>query len=125
MPAMLARRSGTIVNVASMAAVTTIRGMLHYNASKAGLAAASETLRAELRKSGVHVVTVYPGPVHTPMADASLANYGSAIAYRLPTGRADVLARRVRRAVERKHTRVIFPRFYYLVRWFPGISQFV
>src|SRR4051812_46636553 len=67
LPAMLARRSGTIVDIASLAALAPLSGMFYYNAAKAGLAYASEALRAELRGTGVHVVTVYPGPVDTEL----------------------------------------------------------
>jgi short-subunit dehydrogenase len=83
LPRMLAKKSGTIVDIASMAALAPTPGMTYYNASKAGLAAASEALRGELRGSGVNVVTVYPGIVATDMADAGLAAYGNNLALRL------------------------------------------
>src|SRR5262249_3961453 len=63
LPAMLRRRAGTIVNVTSVAGLAPTPGMTHYSAAKAGLAAASECLRGELRDTGINVVTVYPGPV--------------------------------------------------------------
>ena len=63
LPAMLARGSGTIVDVASVAGLAPLPMQCWYGASKAGLAAFSESLRGELRGSGGHVVTVYPGPV--------------------------------------------------------------
>jgi short-subunit dehydrogenase len=125
-PAMLARRGGHIVNIASMAAFGFLPGMVHYDAAKAGLAGASETLRSELRKSGVNVLTVYPGPVKTAMADAAYASYeNNPTARLLPSGTAGVLARRVRRAVERRSARVVYPRFYYLQMWFPGLGRFL
>jgi short-subunit dehydrogenase len=73
LPDMLARKSGTIVDIASLAAIAPTPGMVYYNAAKAGLAAASESLRGEIRGSGIHVVTVYPGPVDTPMGRAGYA----------------------------------------------------
>ncbi len=126
LPSMLARRAGTIVNVASLAALGPTPGMTHYNAAKAGLAAASESLRGELRKSGVHVVTVYPGPVDTAMSAAGFASYPPSAGTRLlPEGRPEVLARRVRRAIERRRARVIYPRAYALARWFPTVTRWL
>lgn len=125
LPAMVARRSGTIVDVSSMAGIAPTPGMWFYNAAKGGLAAASESLRGELRRTGVHVVTVYPGPVDTAMGRAGYAAYPSSLATRaLPAGTADVLARRVRRAVERRRARVIYPWFYTLSRHFPALTRF-
>ncbi len=124
LPAMLARRAGTIVDVASTAALAPTPGMWWYNAAKGGLAAASESLRGELRRSGVHVVTVYPGPIDTDMGRAGYAAYPpqSGIAL-LPKGDAPTLARKVRRAVERRRARVIYPWFYTLTRWFPTVTR--
>ncbi|MBI3723757.1 SDR family NAD(P)-dependent oxidoreductase [bacterium] len=124
LPDMLARRSGTIVDVSSVSGLAPTPGMFHYSAAKAGIAAASECLRGELRGTGVHVVTVYPGPVHTPMEQAALASYPKAARISmLPTGTAEVLARRIRRAVEKRRARVIYPRFYGLTRHFPNLTR--
>src|SRR6185436_18406316 len=48
LPEMLARKSGMIVNVASVAALTPPPMQAYYGASKAGLAAFSEATRGEL-----------------------------------------------------------------------------
>lgn len=126
LPGMIRRGRGTIVDIASVAALAPTPWMAHYNASKAGLAGASEALRAELRGTGVHVVTVYPGPIDTPMAEAGYAAYGDAAPSKhLPIGTTKVLASRVRSAVERKRARVIYPRVYVLTRHFPGITRWL
>lgn len=124
LPGMIERGRGSIVDIASAAALTPTPGMVHYSASKAALAAASESLRPELRRAGVHVVTVYPGPVHTPMADAALDRYDAPVAG-LPTGTTDVLARRILRAIDKRKPRVIYPRVYALTRAFPIISNWI
>lgn len=124
LPSMLARGSGTIVNVASMAALSPVPGMLYYNASKGGLANASEALRGELWGTGVNVVTVYPGPVHTDMGTKGIAKYEqSAAAGLAPWGTSDELARLVVRAVELRQARVIYPRAYSVSLLFPNISR--
>jgi short-subunit dehydrogenase len=97
--------------------------MFHYSASKAALAAASEALRAEVRKRGEHVVTVYPGPVKTAMADAAVARYATDVAARLPIGTTAALARLVLRAIERKRARVIYPRSYAIARMSPSLTR--
>lgn len=124
LPRMLARRSGTVVNIASTGALAPNPGMVDYCAAKAGLAAASEALHGELRGSGVHVVTVYPGPIATQMLRAATAGYPPVRAVTLlPTGTAATLARRIRRAVERRRARVIYPRPYALFRYLPAIVR--
>lgn len=127
LPAMLARSSGTIVDVASMAALAPTPGMTHYNAAKAGLAAASESLRGELRGTGVHVVTVYPGIIGTTdMAKAALEKYEpSTLVSNFPQGTEAKLAELTLRAIERRIDRVIYPRSGVLSRWFPGTTRWV
>lgn len=124
LPGMLERGRGTIVNVASMAALSPVPGMLYYNASKGGLANASEALRGELWGSGVNVVTVYPGPVHTDMGAKGIEKYESSLAATLtPWGNADELGHRVAHAVELGRARVIYPRSYAISLWFPNLSR--
>lgn len=121
---MIPRRSGTIVDIASMAAIAPTPGMFFYNAAKAGLAAASEGLRAEVKRHGIHVVTVYPGPVTSAMEAAGRAAYEETAGAKLaPTGDPDVLARLVSRAVEKKKPRVVYPRMYALARHFPNATR--
>lgn len=126
LPGMVARRSGTIVNVTSMAALVTLPGWAYQAASKAGSATFSEALGVELAGSGVHVLTFYPGPTDTPMTQGSLDAYGrTGLAGRLPLGDTATLARRVRRAVEKRRARLIYPRFYAVVRWFPRLAAWL
>ncbi len=126
LPAMLAKRSGTIVNIGSLAGLMPTPSMFYYNASKGGLGAASEGLRGELRKTGVNVVTVYPGPVVTAMERAAREKLQmSGAANHVPTGNVPALVALIYRAVERRRARVIYPRFYRLVRHFPNLSRWV
>lgn len=64
---MRARGSGTLVGVASVAAVRGLPGHGAYCASKAAVVAYCESLRGECRGSGVRVVTLLPGYVATPL----------------------------------------------------------
>jgi short-subunit dehydrogenase len=65
--AMSARRSGTLVGIASVAGIRGLPGHGAYSASKAGVIAYCESLRGELRASGVKVVTIGPGYIDTPL----------------------------------------------------------
>jgi len=69
-PAMRERGSGTIVTVGSIADRFTFPENGAYAASKYGLRAMHEVMRAELRGSGVRASLVSPGPVDTPLWDA-------------------------------------------------------
>jgi short-subunit dehydrogenase len=56
-----------LVGVASLAAQVGLPYYATYGATKAGVALFDEALRRELHGSGVHVATVFPGPVDTDM----------------------------------------------------------
>ena len=64
---MLERRSGTLVGVASVAAIRGLPGHGAYCASKAAVVAYCESLRGECRDQGVRVVTLLPGYIATPL----------------------------------------------------------
>ena len=66
---MIARGSGSIVNVGSMAGVIAVRPQknVHYNASKAAVHHATRSLAAEWAPRGVRVNAVAPGFIETPM----------------------------------------------------------
>jgi len=61
------RRAGTLVGVASVAAIRGLPGHGAYCASKAAVVAYCESLRGECRADGVRVVTLLPGYIATPL----------------------------------------------------------
>jgi short-subunit dehydrogenase len=65
LPAMVERRSGTIINVASTAAFQATPYMATYGATKAFVLSFSEAVAAELSGTGVTVMALCPGPVRT------------------------------------------------------------
>lgn len=68
--AMKTRGSGKLVGIASVAGVRGLPGAGAYSASKAAVIAFCESLRIELRGSGVEVLTICPGYVRTAMTAA-------------------------------------------------------
>ncbi|ADU40164.1 SDR family oxidoreductase [Variovorax paradoxus] len=69
--AMRQRGSGRLVGIASVAAIRGLPGHGAYCASKAGVVAYCESLRGELHKSGVKVVTLCPGYIDTPLTQGN------------------------------------------------------
>lgn len=70
LPVMRRQRSGTILNVASIAAKRALPGGAVYAATKAGIAQFSRVLAEELRGQGIRVGVLFPGAVDTPLWDA-------------------------------------------------------
>jgi len=64
---MIAHRSGSIINVASVSGLIGIGGQTNYAASKGGVIAFSRALAAELGPKGVRVNTIVPGYIETDM----------------------------------------------------------
>ncbi len=65
--AMAERGSGNLVGIGSVAGIRGLPGHGAYCASKAAVISYCESLRGELRPSGVRVVTICPGYIDTPL----------------------------------------------------------
>ena len=69
LPRMLARNSGMILNVASVAGFQAVPAMDLYAASKAYVLSLSESLAEQVRGTGVSVTALCPGITKTPATD--------------------------------------------------------
>lgn len=69
--AMVRRGSGRLVGIGSVASIRGLPGHGAYCASKAGVVAYCESLRGELHRSGVKVVTLCPGYIDTPLTQGN------------------------------------------------------
>jgi short-subunit dehydrogenase len=72
LPLMMKKRRGHIINVLSVAAKTVFEESSVYSASKAGLLALANSLRAEVRKFNIKVTNIFPGSIDTPMWDSRI-----------------------------------------------------
>lgn len=72
LPAMLRQKSGDIINVSSTSGLRGFAYDAAYCASKFGIIGLSESLSEEVRRSGIRVTTICPGPAGTAMWDQNL-----------------------------------------------------
>ena len=100
--AMQKRGSGRLVGIASVAGIRGLPGAEAYSASKAAAIAYLESLRLEMRPSGVKVVTIAPGYIETPMT--AINPYP--MPFMLPAKEA---ARRFARAIEHGTSYTVIP----------------
>jgi short-subunit dehydrogenase len=102
LPGMLARGTGHLCGIASIAAVVGLPGNAAYCASKAAVVALLESLRLDCVPAGVGVTTACPGLVDTPMITDEDRAHGGVVS-------ADDAAKRILRAIERGRAEVWFP----------------
>ncbi len=96
------RRRGTLAGIASVAGIRGLPGSEAYCASKAAAISYLESLRVELRRSGVRVVTIAPGFVRTPLTARN--------PYPMPfLIEADEFARRALRAIDAGRSYAVIP----------------
>jgi short-subunit dehydrogenase len=95
-----------VVNVASLAAIYGVPYLAAYGASKAALVNFSQSLRAELRESGIRVMVVYPNYTDTELF---LKEHKTGSARRPATryASADEVAGSIVRALERDREEVV------------------
>jgi len=75
LPLFRAAGAGRIIQISSLLGLVSLAYRGAYNASKHALEALSDTLRLELRGSGIHVVLIEPGPIKTRFRDNALAAF--------------------------------------------------
>jgi short-subunit dehydrogenase len=110
-PGMRRRGEGCVVNVTSLRQVIAWPSFGQNSAAQAALALATETLRLELLRYGVHVVEVIPGPIDTPVQGPTslLPGITEAMHDRLGTGTPTEISDLIVRAVRDREARVFCP----------------
>jgi 3-oxoacyl-[acyl-carrier protein] reductase len=87
LPAMLTRKSGVIVNMASQLGQIGGVELVHYSAAKAAIIGLTKSLAREVSALGVRVNAIAPGPINTPLVRALSEDWRKAKARELPLGR--------------------------------------
>jgi short-subunit dehydrogenase len=127
LPSMIARRSGHIVNISSVAGKIGTLNLAGYCASKFAINGLSESLYHELKPLGINVSVICPGAVRTDF-NKSFADMPpkSPPALVIP---AEFVSAAVIKAIEKKRAEVVLPRQLALVYWLkslmPGIFRAV
>jgi 2-keto-3-deoxy-L-fuconate dehydrogenase len=75
LPDMLARRAGSIVNMASVGGLVGIRDRLAYCTSKFAVVGLTKAMALDYAKDGVRINCICPGRVETPFVSARLKEY--------------------------------------------------
>jgi 3-oxoacyl-[acyl-carrier protein] reductase len=84
---MMKRRSGRIINIASVVGITGNKGQANYAASKAGLIGLTKSVAKELGSRGILANVVAPGFVETDMTAAMTAEARAALSGQIPLER--------------------------------------
>jgi 3-oxoacyl-[acyl-carrier protein] reductase len=84
---MIKRRSGSIVNVSSVAGLMGNGGQTNYSASKAGLIGFTKSLAREVGSRGVRVNALAPGFIETAMTEKIPADAKEKLKAGIPLGR--------------------------------------
>jgi short-subunit dehydrogenase len=118
-PAMVARGTGHLVFVSSIAGATGVRHEAVYAATKAGLNTLAESLRYELADTGVGISVVLPGAVSTPF----FSRRGRPYARHWPAPvSADRVARAIVSAAEHNRRVVYIPGWLHFPAWLHGLA---
>ena len=115
-PHMRRQGGGCVVNIGSMAGKVTLPWLTLYSASKYALGSMTEGLRMELKRDGIHAMTVCPGYVRTSFVDNALAGKAptSMGGDKLFSIEAETCAEDVVRGVEAGARTVVTPRIGWL-----------
>lgn len=84
---MIKKKSGKIINIASVAGVAGNFGQTNYSASKAGIIGFTKSLAKEVASRGINVNAVAPGLIETDMTLALKEDIKNSLVKNIPMGR--------------------------------------
>lgn len=108
LPGMVERKQGSVVNITSVAGYIPNPSESAYGASKAALHLWSHGLSVDLHGTGVHVGTLSPGPIDTPIWEMD----ETPSSYRGKKYPPEVVAQAVARMIEHETVHATVPRRY-------------
>ncbi|MGL6236554.1 MAG: SDR family oxidoreductase [Segniliparus sp.] len=128
---MIPRRTGHIVNIASIAGKIGVAGLSSYNAAKFGVVGFSEALRFELAQHNVEVTTIMPSFIKTGLIDGINVEEALILKIVRPQPPEKVAEAIVVSAAGRGRNRwvpgfvTVFDPLLALARWSPRLTVFV
>ena len=131
LPHMLARRSGHIINMSSVAGWLAAPTYSVYSATKFGVRGFTDALRHEVGPRGIHVSGIYPGPATTEFGEhTGQSNLKKNL--KIPgfvTMTSEYVARKVVAVAKRPRRAIILPWWFVPLIWldraFPSISDWI
>jgi len=102
LPGMIARKQGQLVAISSLSAYRGLPKSAAYCASKAAVSSFFESLRIDLRNSGVDVTIIHPGFIKTPLTAGRQAK----MPYMMEL---DTAVKRMVKAIEKRKKSYAFP----------------
>ena len=123
LPGMLERRTGHIINMASVAGLIASPLITTYSASKHGVRAFTDALRREVAPFGIKVTGIYPGPAETEFGSHLNTNRAYDRINRLIDLRmtSEYVARRVVDLAKRPRRSLVIPWWFRIVTTFDTI----
>jgi short-subunit dehydrogenase len=120
LPGMLARKSGSMIFIGSVAGHIGMPGSALYSTTKFGLRGFCDSLRREVAEQGVNVTLISPGFIATAMTTDVRV---------IPKASPKVVAQAVARAIERPRRDIVVPGWYlpfiWLSRTLPALADLV
>ncbi len=108
------RRKGQVALIASLAGYRGMASCPAYSASKAAVKAFGEALYGQQKRKGIHVITICPGFIETPLTDKNQ--------FYMPfLMKADKAAQIIKRRLEKGSVFIAFPRIMAFGAWFGSI----
>jgi NADP-dependent 3-hydroxy acid dehydrogenase YdfG len=130
LPAMLARGSGTIINMSSVAGLIAAPMYSVYGATKYAIRGFTDSLRREVSAFGLHVCGIYPGPAVTEFSQHSGSDHAIKRHIQIPGWiymTSEYVARRIVDLARHPRRMLVIPWYY---RWlvgfdtlFPGLTD--
>ena len=124
LPSMLARRSGTIINMSSVAGLIAAPMYSIYGATKYAVRGFTDSLRRELTPFGIHVSGIYPGPAFTEFSLHSGSDSGIRKKIKTPDWlymTSEYVARRTVGLAKHPRRTLVIPWYYRVVSAFDSL----
>ena len=102
--------SGHVVNIASLAGLAGVPGAAAYSASKFGVRGFTLSAAGELRDTSIHLTTVCPDAVETPMVDRAASEAGSPLIFSGTMLKPEAVAAAVLDVIEKPRPEICLPR---------------
>ncbi|MGC1376999.1 MAG: SDR family NAD(P)-dependent oxidoreductase [Anaerolineales bacterium] len=129
LPHMLAKRSGHILNMSSVAGWVGAPRYSVYTATKFGARGFTDALRREVGLFGIKVTGIYPGPADTEFGQHTGNHAPKANAPSRAKMTSEYVARKVVEAAKHPRRTVVLPWWYHLAFWLnfvaPGVVDWI